>query len=118
MIFKNADSKSINELSALYDIKESTVRAIIKNIDSRGICKGLPKGGDHRSKLSPSQKEKIREWVDENAAIRLKDLKNKLETNFENLSVSISTIDRVLRNFHYTLKNNDCSRPKKLNQDN
>ncbi|OQS53590.1 hypothetical protein EHP00_2450 [Ecytonucleospora hepatopenaei] len=45
----------------------------------------------------------IRIWVDEDPEVLLKVLAHKVANTF-NIQVSVSTIDRVLCSFHYTLK--------------
>lgn len=105
LICINYDSgKSISELSQIYDVKESTIRSICKRFDSTGSTEPSSKGGDHRSRLSEDQKSRIIQWVDEDATISLLSLKKKVFETY-NLTISISTIDRILKNFHYTLKN-------------
>lgn len=59
--------------------------------------------GGRRKSLNEVQKQYICNEVDQNAAITLKCLKEKVLLEF-NIAVSISTIDRALREFHFTLK--------------
>ena len=87
----------------MFEVKESTIRSIVKKYDLIGNIAASNKGGDYKSVLTDLQKEQIIKWVDENAAIKLSKLKEKVFEEY-NLNVSISTIDRALRNFHYTLK--------------
>ena len=60
-------------------------------------------GGNRRSKISPEIKQEIFRWVDNNCLLRLKDIRAKL-IEVHDLEVSISKIDRCLREFHYTVK--------------
>lgn len=53
--------------------------------------------------MSIQEKEQIRIWVDEDAAITLNNLKHKVLEVFDK-SVGKTTIDRCLRDFHYTMK--------------
>jgi hypothetical protein len=46
----------------------------------------------------------VRRWVNENPTITLKSLVNKLRDE-NRIGVNKNTIDRCLKNFHYTLKN-------------
>ncbi len=53
--------------------------------------------------LTEEQKERICDWVDEDCSLTLLQLKNKCFEEM-NITVSISTIERALKSFHYTIK--------------
>ena len=61
------------------------------------------KGGNNLHKISPEMKENLIAKVDAQCTITLSQLANWLRQEHQ-LNVSISTIDRALRQFHYTLK--------------
>jgi transposase len=54
--------------------------------------------------LESGEKNAICGWVDGDATLKLKDIVSKVFENF-NKRVSISTVDRVLKQFHYSIKN-------------
>ncbi|KAF7691483.1 hypothetical protein CDIK_2578 [Cucumispora dikerogammari] len=62
-----------------------------------------PKERDKRSILDSEQKEQIKTWVDENCLLTLNELSDKVFKVYR-IRVSKSTIDRCLREFHYTVK--------------
>ncbi|ORD96291.1 hypothetical protein HERIO_1774 [Hepatospora eriocheir] len=80
-----------------------TVNSIVKRYNTSGKVLLQSRGGDRRSKLSLDIKEAILAWVDDEPILKLKDLRIKVIETYE-IDVSISTIDRCLRQFHYTLK--------------
>jgi hypothetical protein len=53
--------------------------------------------------LSDLQKEQICDWVDEDCTLTLEQLKRKCLDEY-NISLSISTVERELKAFHYTIK--------------
>jgi len=53
--------------------------------------------------LNDEQKEKICDWIDENCQLTLKQTVQKCYEEW-NLKLSPSTVDRALRDFHYTVK--------------
>ena len=81
----------------------TTVSTILKRFSETGCVEPKKRGGDFSTLLTLQQKEKVLSWVDEDATLTLKSLKVKVEREFS-ISVSVSTIDRVLGQFHYSLK--------------
>ncbi|OAF68026.1 hypothetical protein A3Q56_04244 [Intoshia linei] len=67
-----------------------------------GLVECQPRGGTTRTKLNNDQKEMIIKWTDENCILSLKELNEKVFLEY-NVNVSISTINRCLKNVHYTL---------------
>jgi hypothetical protein len=61
------------------------------------------KGGDRRSKFTPEIKEIIIKYVDDECTQILANIAEWVYKNY-GVEVSISTIDRALGQFHYTLK--------------
>ena len=58
---------------------------------------------DTCSKLSQEQKNKVLSWVNNNCLLKSKDLAVKVKEKF-NILTSKSAIDRILHEFHYTIK--------------
>ena len=61
--------------------------------------------GHRKRKLNDTQREDIMDWIEENCTLRSEDLKTKLLEKYSELdSISLTTIDRVFRDFHYSFK--------------
>ena len=84
-------------------VKRQTVASIVKSYLLTGKTECFKRGGDFSSKLDDDKKLLIRSWVDEDATITLKTLRLKLLDEC-GISVSVSTINRCLKEFHYSLK--------------
>ena len=63
----------------------------------------LTRGGDRRSLLSQEMKNQLLQYVDNNCTLTLQEMATWIFDEFQ-VNVSKSTIDRALREFHYTLK--------------
>ena len=61
-------------------------------------------GGDNKSKLLAEVKKSLLQLVDTDCTKTLKELEEWVQ-NEHMIEVSLSTIDRELRKYHYTLKN-------------
>lgn len=94
---------SVVQIACIHKISPSTAKNILKRYYLTGNANRLSRGGDHKSLLGQDQKNMIRIWVDEDPEVLLKVLAHKVANTF-NIQVSVSTIDRVLCSFHYTLK--------------
>lgn len=95
--------ESVTQIASSCGIPRTTAASIITKYKSTGIIVSSLKGGDRRTALTLSQKFQVQSWVDENPLLSLQQLKTKVEETFR-IITSISTIDRTLRSFHYTLK--------------
>ena len=95
--------KAIVDISTSLEVNRTTVSKIIKRFKESGEIMSKKKGGDFTSKLSGRDKEAIISWVDEDPLLTLGQLKEKINEELGRV-VSISTVDRCLKNFHYTLK--------------
>ena len=93
----------ISAIATNLEIKRSTVYNIIKRFNETGSIEHFSKGGDKRSMLSEDSKNKIKEWLNENCLLTLKEICDKLRTEL-NVVVSISTVNRAICEFHYSLK--------------
>ena len=81
----------------------STVCNIIKVYNEQFRVHSLPSGGARNIKVTDEIRMRIRNIVDENAAITLKRIGDIILAEF-GVNVSTSTIDRTLASFHYSLK--------------
>lgn len=100
------DSKlSPTEISKLFDMPRTTISTILNRWKNDGVIVAKSKGGDKRSKLTDRMKLKLREWVDNDSSITLKKLKLNILQEFHELdSIGTTTIDRALKDFHYSFK--------------
>jgi transposase len=96
------DGQPPKDVSLLYDVKYETVRSIYKTYLKDGRVE-KKKTGHRKSLLSDQQKEKICDWVDDDCHLTLEQLKRKCLEEF-NISLSVSTVERALKEFHYTIK--------------
>ena len=100
---KYDEGESIVSIARNLKISRSTVCSICRLYDKTGEFSIKPHGGGRRPMFSSLQKEKICEWVDEDALLTLKKLKEKVDEEFS-ISCSLSTVDRILKEFHYSVK--------------
>lgn len=84
-------------------LPRSTVWSILSKFRKERILNPKERGGNRSPLFSPEQKKEIIAWIDANSMITLKQLKEKVKDEFK-ITASISTIDRVIGQFHYTLK--------------
>jgi len=91
-------------ISNLLGLPRTTIVTIVSKFYATGQEEAKIRGGNHRGKLTHIHKEAIRSWVDDDCLITLKKLAVLMHDEF-GITVSISTIDRCLREFHYTIKN-------------
>lgn len=98
------DGNGNSTIGRILGLPRTTVGTIVSKYFANGNIEAKLKGGNHRGKLSTSQKETIKQWVDENCLLTLKDLVTRVKDQFK-INVSRSCVDRCLRNFHYTIKN-------------
>lgn len=68
-----------------------------------GTVYSKQKGGDMKSKLSFFHQQKVKEWVDDNCLLTLKQICQKLYKD-HGVRVSQSTVDRCLKKFHFKPK--------------
>jgi transposase len=104
VISQNSRGKSTTEISENLGIKRSTVYSILKVFNSEGLVSPKKRGGDFRSILSEEDKQLVRSWVDENPTKTIKSIVSKF-LDEKGTCVDDNTIDRCLKNFHYTFKN-------------
>jgi transposase len=85
----------------MYQIKYQTVNSIVKCYLRTGLVFVNKRGGDRRSKLTLEVKERLLTYVDSECTKTLREIVNWVKNTLD-IDVSTSTIDRALREFHYT----------------
>lgn len=86
-----------------FSVRPNTVRKMYANYRKTNQIK--KKSGGHRpKKLTIEQKEALCNWIDEDCSLTLQKLRTKLLEENPQLQVSISTISRAFREFHYSMK--------------
>lgn len=94
---------ALHIISTALDVKYETVRKVIRVYKESGRIEKLKKG--HRpKKFTVNEMEQICDWVDRDCTVTSNELVRKCQDIF-NKNVSRSTINRCLKDFHYTLKN-------------
>ena len=91
------------EISKILSVNNKSVWRILKRFNSTGEIGVKKRGGDLQSKPSADQKNKILLWVDPDCLMCISDLINKVYKHFL-IRVSSSTIQHVLKDFHYKMK--------------
>ena len=99
----SVNKMKIIDISRMFNVPRTTVSSIISNFNKNGQETKLKRGGDYSSKLNDEMKDSVRSWIDENAAITLKNLCTKVQEKY-NIVVSSTTIHRTIKDFHYSLK--------------
>ncbi|KAG0441551.1 Paired box protein Pax-2-A [Dictyocoela muelleri] len=97
------DGIKVSEIARRLDINKSTVSRIIKRFVETGEISALVKGGNRRQKLTDIHNDAIREYLNENETLSLKEIQNKIKNQF-NIRVDKSKINRSISNFYYSLK--------------
>ena len=103
IVSKTLEGYSVSSISNMLSIKYQTVNSIVKRYLSSGLVSKSKMGGDKRSKLTKDMKNSIIEQVNQNASLTLNQIKSFVEDRF-GLTVSKSTIDRCLDEFHFSMK--------------
>jgi transposase len=81
----------------------STVVSIVNVFKVGGRSKPLKRGGARRRKLGEDDKLFIKELVDQDCQLTLKEIKQKL-TSEKSVEVTEARISQVLQDFEYTVK--------------
>ena len=103
IIETSLESYSTAAIASMYNLKYQTVNSIIKRYLKTGEILVKKRGGDRRSKLSLEIKQQLLNYVDEECTKTLRELVFWVFDKF-NVQLSLSTIDRSLREFPYTVK--------------
>ena len=100
-MYFNGD-KAVKIASAL-NLKRTTIFGIIKKFITFDKIESDRAKNKRPAKITEEQKNLVRTWVDEDCSISLKALTLKFANTFH-ITISKSTIDRILYNFHYSIK--------------
>lgn len=104
LIIKRMDSGfTAKEVGEQFQILPNTVRKIYKTYQRTNVLKKR-NAGHRKQKLTVLQKEIICDYVDLDCTVTLKQLKEKCNTQWPDLEISLSTINRALKEFHYSVK--------------
>ncbi|KAF7699617.1 hypothetical protein CDIK_1124 [Cucumispora dikerogammari] len=96
---------SIKQAAELYSVSYENVKKIIRNFNRRDVINKKKKSRSEKSKLLHSMLQKIESIVSNNLAYTLKQIIDEIKlTEFEELSISTTTVDRALRELKITLK--------------
>jgi transposase len=90
-------------IASVLSLKVSAVYSVIKTYTTENRVEKRKRGGQQTKKLSPSNCEAIRLWIDTDCSLSLKALKQRCHDEL-GIGVCEKTIDRCLRAFHYSLK--------------
>ena len=94
---------SDTSIAATYNLKRSTVYSVRKIWETSGRETALPRGGRRSEKMTNNQKEAVLNWVDADCTSTNRQLVKRTENVFE-IRVSESTVSRLLKDFHYSVK--------------
>jgi transposase len=81
----------------------STVRSIIRLYQTESRVESLPRGRPRPQALTEEEKRAIRAWLSDDCCLTLRRIKERCAEAL-NKAVSISTIDRVISGFRFSLK--------------
>jgi transposase len=95
--------RSATDIAAFLSINPKTVCGIISLFRKENQIEKKTRGGNRAQKLTNEEKSRVLEWVDKDCSLTLKALSAKCLSEL-NISAAPSTIGRVLRAFHYSLK--------------
>ena len=103
IVAKTLEGHSVPAISSMYQINYQIVNSIIKQYLKTGLIFAEKRGGDRRSKLTLEVNKSLLAYVDLECTKTLHEMAEWVKSTF-NIEVSNSTVDRALREFHYTLK--------------
>ena len=92
-----------DKIARLLGCHRTTVDRVIKKYNSTGTTTPKKRGGYKPKMLNAIHQETIQSYIDANCSITLDGIKNKLVEQYS-IKPSLSTIDRTIRAFSYTLK--------------
>ncbi|KAF7685104.1 hypothetical protein CDIK_4146 [Cucumispora dikerogammari] len=94
---------SAKSVADILDLSASSVRNVIAVFKNQQRCDRKPKGGQRNFKVTEHIANRIEDLISENPRITLKAIKGKLMEQ-ENVILSTSTIDNILKKLKITLK--------------
>uniref|UniRef100_A0A182MKK7 CCHC-type domain-containing protein n=1 Tax=Anopheles culicifacies TaxID=139723 RepID=A0A182MKK7_9DIPT len=103
VIQANENGYTPSMIAEMLSMKRSTVYSILKKYFKTSEAEASKRGGIKPKKLKSAAVADIQSWIDEDCAISLKKLSQKI---FERHSIQVSatTIAREIKNFNYTFK--------------
>ena len=104
LIINNYQSgKSVKKLSLDFNLKYQTINSIIKVYKEQARTNKLSSNSGRKVVINEEMCVFIKNLIDDKVGITLKEIQGFLIVKF-NASISLSTIDRSIESFHYTLK--------------
>lgn len=97
------DGITVSEASKITGINNQTCYSILKKFKITGSFKNNIKGGNKNMKITEEMKHFIEKLIEINSSITLKDIKENIYNNY-NISISLSSIYRILLSLKITLK--------------
>lgn len=108
---------SVKEISEFLNLKLSTVRSIIKKYLNTGKVEKDKKGGNNHVKVTDEISLGIINYVDNNASASLSKIAQYIFREFQ-INLNVSTVNKVLKKFHYTLKEVLLVPERRISQEN
>ncbi|KAI4459421.1 zinc finger protein [Holotrichia oblita] len=100
----SGSTPTVKNVAQQFSVLPDTVRKMYATYRRTNNVAKVSAGHRH-PKLSLAQKEQICDWIDEDCFITLRQLKEQCLNEWPVLQqISLSTIDRALKSFHYSLK--------------
>lgn len=91
-------------LATQLGIKTSAAYAFISRADKRDGVLEKQKGGNRVSKITPEIREKVREIIEENCTLSVKEINLRLKAAFPSVAMCDRSVSRICENMFYTLK--------------
>ena len=104
IVTKCFEGCSVKTISVVLSLNYHTVHSIVSKFLKYGNADRKKTGGNRKQIFTPELKEALLRRVDADCTTTLKQLKEWLKIE-HSVEVSITTINRTLKNFHYSLKN-------------
>lgn len=94
---------SIRSIASIFGLKFSTAYAIVRHFEDTGEMGTKKKGGSRHVKMTAAAKEAIEQWIDDDAALTLRQMKARLSEQF-GISVSEKTVSYYVTKSGFTFK--------------
>ncbi|KAI5154726.1 hypothetical protein ENBRE01_3451, partial [Enteropsectra breve] len=85
------------------DLRRTTVSSVLNVYNLTGRVNAEVRGGVRVKKITDEIRDSIRQWIDENCGLTLKELACKVEDKY-GIAVSITTSNRTIGSFNYSFK--------------
>jgi transposase len=103
---------SIRQVAKRFAVAKSFVQNLLKRLRETGDILPKPHGGGRRPKLTAEQRQLVARLVECNRDATLAELCEQLQTE-TSISISRSTMSRVLQGLQITRKKKHCTRAKR-----